>query len=83
MEIPCMTQGTQTGALEQPRGMGTAGWWEKGSGEGEICTLRANSVDVQQKSNQYCKAIINQLKIKLLKKEVPAQESKWRRQKWI
>ena len=30
----CMKQGTQTGALGQPRGMGWGGRWERGSGWG-------------------------------------------------
>ena len=31
MEICCMTQGTQTGALQQPRGVRKGGRWEEGS----------------------------------------------------
>ena len=31
MGIGCMTQGTQTGALSQPRGVGCGGRWEGSS----------------------------------------------------
>ena len=32
MEICCVTQGTQTGALQQPKGVEKGGRWEGGSG---------------------------------------------------
>ena len=39
MGICCVTQGTQTGALQQPRGVGWGGRWEGGStGRGHGCT---------------------------------------------
>ena len=44
MEICCMSQGTQTGALYQPRGVGWGGRWGGGSrGRGHICTPMADS----------------------------------------
>ena len=76
MEICCMTQGTQTGALEVWEQVGGG---RKVQGRGKYVHLGLIHVDVQQKSNQYCKAIINQLKINFFKKEVPAQQSKWRK----
>ena len=39
MGICCMTQGTQTGVLYQPRGVGWGGRWEGGSrGRGQMYT---------------------------------------------
>ena len=39
MVICCMSQGTQTGALYQPRGVGWGGKWEGGSrGRGHVYT---------------------------------------------
>ena len=39
MGIFCMSQGTQTGALHQPRVVGWGGRWEGGSGRrGHRCT---------------------------------------------
>ena len=67
MEICCMTQGTQPGALWQPREVGRGGRWEGGSGEGAYVYLI--HVDVWQKSNQYCKSIAHQLKINFIKRE--------------
>ena len=39
MGICCMTQGTQTGALYQPRGVEGGGRWEGGSREGTYLYL--------------------------------------------
>ena len=62
-----MTQGTQTGALWQPREVGWGGRWEGGSrGIGYIYIyiyLWVIHADVWQKPIQYCKAIILQLEI--------------------
>ena len=57
-----MTQGTQTGALSQPRGVGKGGKWEVGGRlkrEKTDVHLWLIHADVWQKSNQYRKAIIN------------------------
>ena len=60
MGICCMTQGTQSGGLEQPRGVG----WEEGGREreGTWVYLWLICVDVWQKPTQYCKAVILQFK---------------------
>ena len=64
MGICWMTQGTQTGLLEQPRGVGKGGRWQGGSrARGTYEHMWLIHVDVWQKSNQYSKAIILQLKI--------------------
>ena len=39
----CMSQGTQTGALYQPRGVGWRGRWEGGSKGRGICIHMADS----------------------------------------
>ena len=61
MGICCMTQGTQTGALGQPRGVGGGGRFKR---EGSCVYLWQIHVDVWQKPTRYCKAIILQLKKK-------------------
>ena len=69
MEICCMTQGTQTEVLKQSKWNGKG--WEVGrrfKREGTYVHLWLIHVGVRQKSNQYCKAIILQLK-NLKKKE--------------
>ena len=38
-----MTQETQKGALDQPRGVGWGGRWERGSEGRDICTPTADS----------------------------------------
>ena len=60
----CITQGTQPGALWQPRGVGWSGRGEGGSrGREHIYTyLWLIHVGMQQKPTQQCKAIILQLK---------------------
>ena len=64
-----MIQGTQSGALQQPRrgGMG----WEEGDSATREGTTYVNlwliHADVWQKPTQYCKAIILQLKRNTLK----------------
>ena len=60
MGICYMTQGTQTGALQQPRKVGY-GWDIKRKGTHVYLGLM--DVDVWQKPTQYCKAIIFQLNI--------------------
>ena len=69
MGICCMSQGTQTGALYQPRGVGDGremgGRFKR---EGAYVHLWLIHVDVWQKT-KFCKAIILQLKNKLIKKE--------------
>ena len=68
MEICYMTQGNQTGALTTKRGRkrggGVGGSFKM---EGAYIHLWLVHVDVWQKSNQYCKAIILQLKTNLKK----------------
>ena len=72
MGICCMSQGTQTGALYQPRGVGDGremgGRFKR---EGAYVHLWLIHVDVWQKT-KFCKAIILQLKNKLIKKEEKA-----------
>ena len=63
MAICCMTQEIQTGLYSNLGGwkwVGVGGRFKK---EGTHVYLWLIHVDVWQKSNQYCKAIINQLKI--------------------
>ena len=61
MGIGCMTQGTQTGALYQLRGVGWGGRWEEVSrGRGDVY-LWLIHVDIWQKTKFY-KAIILQKK---------------------
>ena len=43
MEICCMAQETQTGALYQPRGVGWGRRWEGGSKGGDIYILMSGS----------------------------------------
>ena len=43
MGICCMFQGTQTGTLYQPRGVGRGGKWEGGSRWRDICIPMADS----------------------------------------
>ena len=57
MGICCMTQGTQSGGLEKPRGVGWGGRWE---GEGTWVYLWLFCVVVWQKPTQYCNAVILQ-----------------------
>ena len=61
-KVSYFVQGAQTGALWQPRGV--AGIFKR---EGTYIPLWLIHSDVWQKSSQYCKAIILQLKIKILK----------------
>ena len=58
-----MTQGTHTGALYQPRGVGWGGRWEGGSRGRGYVYLWLIHVDIWQKTTKFCKAIILQLKI--------------------
>ena len=43
MGVCFVTQGTQTGALYQPRGLGWGGRWEGVQEGGDICTPLADS----------------------------------------
>ena len=54
-----MTRGTQTGTLQQPRGVGAG---EMG-GSLKMQGTGLTHVDVWQKPTQFCKAIILQVKI--------------------
>ena len=58
-----MTQGTHTGALYQPRGVGWGRRWEGGSRGRGYVYLWLIHVDIWQKTTKFCKAIILQLKI--------------------
>ena len=59
MGIFCMSQGTQTGALYQPRGVGWGGRFKR---EGTYVHLWLIHTDVWQKPTQEGKAIILPLK---------------------
>ena len=62
MEICCRSQGTQTGALYQPRRVGGGGD-RRETQEGETYVyLWLIHVDVWQNSTKFCKANIFQLK---------------------
>ena len=68
MGICYMTQGTQTRALQQPRGVGWGGRWEGGlRGRGHRVHLWVIHADIWQKTTKFCKAIVLQLKNKLKK----------------
>ena len=71
MGICCTVQGAQTGAPWQPRGVDGMGGGREGQERGRHITPMADHTDVWQKSIQYCKAIILQLK----KKKKLSQES--------
>ena len=65
MGICCMSQGTQTGALYQPRGVEWGGRWEgEGSRAREHMHIHAwlIHVEVRQKTTKFSRAIILQLK---------------------
>ena len=63
-----MSQGTQTGALYQPRGVRWGGRWEGGSGgRGHMYIYGGFMLMFWQKTTEVCKAIILQLKNKLKK----------------
>ena len=70
MGIDCRSQGTQTGALYQPRGVGRemGGRFKR---EGTYAHLWLIHADVWQKTTEFCTAIILQLKkqINLKKKK--------------
>ena len=68
-QVGCMRQVLGPGALGRPRGIGSRGRWEGGSGWGTHVDPRLIHVSVWQKPLQYCKVISLQL-IKInLKKE--------------
>ena len=75
METRCVTQGTHTGALWQPRGWGGMGGGRDYRREGTCVHLWLSHVDMWQGSHQYCNASILQLKINLKNK------NKWKRKK--
>ena len=66
VETCCMMQGAHTQGSGATQRVGWGGRWEGGSGAGGayVC-LWLIPVDVWQKSTQYCKAIILQLKISI------------------
>ena len=67
MGIWCMTQGTETGALQQVEGWGGGGSWEGGLGEsGHGCTYGWFLLMYDRKPVKFCKAIILQLKRNLI-----------------
>ena len=69
-QICCTSQGTQTGALYQPRGEGTGGRWENGSrGRGHMYTYVLFMLMFGKKTTKSYKAIILQFKNKLKKKD--------------
>ena len=61
MGLCCMAQETQTGALNQPRGVGWGGRFKR---EGTYVYLWLIHVDVWKKPTKFCKAIILQLREK-------------------
>ena len=71
-------------ALWLPGGMGWGGRWEGGSRWGIYVYLWLIHADVWQKSTQYCKAVILQLKTNKLKKEVSLTLNfeEWVAMKW-
>ena len=58
--ICCVAQGTQTGALCQPRGVGWGGRWEGGSKGRGYMYIWLIHVEVRQKTAKFYKAIILQ-----------------------
>ena len=73
MGICCMSQGTQTGALYQPREVGWEGDGREVQEGGGICTsvpdshcslIESNNNNKKRKQQQLCKAIILQLRSK-------------------
>ena len=62
LQICCMPQGTQTGALCPPRGLDGEGDGKDVQGGGDICIPMADSCGVWQKTTKFCEAIIIQLK---------------------
>ena len=66
VETCCMMQGAHTQGSGATQRVGSGGRWEGGPGAGGayVC-LWLIPVDVWQKSTQYCKAIILQLKISI------------------
>ena len=56
--ICCVAQETQTGALYQPRGVGSGGRWEGGSKGGIYVHLWLIPAEVWQKAAKFCKAVI-------------------------
>ena len=69
MGICCVSQRTQTGAMYQSRGVGWKGRWQGGSRGREYMYvyLWLTHVEVWQKTAKFYKAIILQLKNKLIK----------------
>ena len=61
MEICFMTQGTQTGLCNNLEGWERVGGGREFTREGTYVHLWLIHVEAWQKSNQYCKEIINQI----------------------
>ena len=72
-----MKQGLRAGALGRPRGMGSGGRQEGGSGWGTHVNPWLIRVNVWQKPLQYCKVISLQL-IKINEKEKETQDLKYK-----
>ena len=71
VQVGCMRQVFEAGALGWPRGMGWEGRWEGGSGWGIYVNPWLIHVNVWQKPLQYCKVIsLQQIKINEKKKEL-------------
>ena len=64
MEICCMIQGTQIGALQQPGGGMGRQMGGRFKREGTYVCLWLIYIDIWQKTTKFCKAIILQLKNK-------------------
>ena len=69
VQVGCMRQVLEAGALRWLRGMGWVGRWEGGSGWGTHVNLWLIHVNVWQKPLQYCKVISLQL-IKIFGKKI-------------
>ena len=61
VQVGCMRQVLEAGALGWPKGMGWGGWWEGGSGWGTHVNPLLIHVNVWQKPLQYYKIISLQL----------------------
>ena len=58
MGICRVTQGTQTGALQKPRGVGWGGRWEVQEGWYICIPMAVIHVDIWQRTTKFCKAVI-------------------------
>ena len=75
VQVGCMRQVLEAGALGWPRGMGWGGKWEGGSGWGTHVNPWLIHVNVWQKSLQYCKVISLQL-VKINEKKIDKNTAK-------